>query len=188
MNTSLTLFALVSIIIFTLLLPDHALAEGSNFNFGDFESDIIEGSIDQFVARNRGGGFLALTNLLVNFTVGFIVLIGVIVIVAAGYMYMTAGGDASRVASAKTLLISSLSAMAIALASVVILNVINPKLGSDAEEPQLSVPDQPAQRSGGNTPPRRGGLPPTPPISCSSAAQCPPGNLCQDEVCYRPPY
>ncbi|MEO6077269.1 MAG: hypothetical protein ABIP54_00605 [Candidatus Andersenbacteria bacterium] len=82
-----------------------------------------------------------LVNLFVTFVTGILVIVGVITIVIGGYMYMTAGGNASQVSSAKEMITAALIGIFIAFISVVILNTINPFLGKDAAEPTLGSPN-----------------------------------------------
>jgi TM2 domain-containing membrane protein YozV len=96
-----------------------------------------------------------LVNLFVTFITGILVIVGVITIVIGGYMYMTAGGNASQVSSAKEMITAALIGIFIAFISVVILNTVNPFLGRSAVEPKLGSP-QPSSAilndtsSGGN--------------------------------------
>ena len=78
-----------------------------------------------------------LINLFVTFATAILVIIGVITIVIGGYLYMTAAGNASQVASAKEMITAALIGIFIAFVSVVILNTVNPFLGSKAVEPSL---------------------------------------------------
>jgi TM2 domain-containing membrane protein YozV len=81
-----------------------------------------------------------LVNLFVTFITGILVIVGVITIVIGGYMYMTAGGNASQVSSAKEMITAALIGIFIAFISVVILNTVNPFLGRSAVEPKLGSP------------------------------------------------
>ncbi len=79
-------------------------------------------------------------NNMAKLMMGLIVAVGIIMVVAAGYIYMTAGGDGGKVATAKTMIVMALTGIILALASVLILNTINRKLGSDIKEPKLLLP------------------------------------------------
>ena len=80
--------------------------------------------------------------ILINFFTAFVVGIGLIMIVVAGYMYMTAGGNGSRVDSAKTIIKTALLGIVLALAAYTILYTI----GGDQffQEPQFNLPTRPA--------------------------------------------
>jgi hypothetical protein len=58
----------------------------------------------------------------------FVILVGVVSIVIGGYYYMTAGGSADRVRTAKIWIGSALLGIALALLAYVILNTISPTL------------------------------------------------------------
>ncbi len=114
-------------------------------DWGNFEVG-IPGGAEQGSAITSGGGFKGFIGALATFITGLIIVIGVIVIIIAGYIYMTARGDASQVQKAKTMILSALAGIVLAVAAVVILETINTQLGTAAEEPTLSIP--PASGSG----------------------------------------
>lgn len=60
--------------------------------------------------------------------VALIVAAGLIMVVVGGYIYMTAGGSASRTQTAKTVIGFALLGITIALSSYVILRFVNPAL------------------------------------------------------------
>lgn len=76
-------------------------------------------------------------NVAVNVVIAVLVIIGVISITIGGYLYMTAGGDAGQVKTAKEMILAAIVGIFLSLISVVILNTINKYLGSAAQEPQL---------------------------------------------------
>lgn len=145
-----TIFSTVSCILFAgfgfNVIPAHAQTASSD-SFGRFEvglpggSDFRKGgSIDTFIQSFQDRPILALVGMFVQFVIALIVIIGVITIVIGGYLYMTAGGNAHQVEQAKEMVYSSLVGIFIAFISVVILNTINPFLGSKAVEPTLATP------------------------------------------------
>lgn len=122
-------------------------AGASGGTFGNFEVGLPGGSnfrkgqsIDQFIQGASNAPIKTLVNYLVTFAIGILVIIGVITIVIGGYLYMTAAGNASQVGSAKEMITSALIGIFIAFVSVVILNTINPYLGSKAVEPTIPSP------------------------------------------------
>lgn len=139
MKMVLTVFVLTA----TLLFPAGALAD-SGCQFGELEMPLpgMEGCIDQVTLAS-------FVNTLFEFAIAAIVLIGVILVVVGGYIYMTAGGDASRVSMAKSIIGGALLGIAIALASVVVLKFISPQF-TNLEEPPLKF-DSP-DSSDPNTP------------------------------------
>ena len=60
----------------------------------------------------------------VNWVIGILTLIAVIVIIIAGIMWMTAGGNEEKQTSARSLLISGLIGLGIALAAYAIITVV----------------------------------------------------------------
>ena len=120
-----------------LLLNSPAMAAepatSSKCEFGSFEMPLpgFSGCIDT-TAEN---GFVPYINLIVKLFLGIIVAAGVIAVVIGGYIYMTAGGNASQVDKAKTVITSAIFGIALALASWIILDLINPQLASQLKEP-----------------------------------------------------
>ena len=88
--------------------------------------------IDQFLSENEGRPILAFINLAVNAVIAVLVIIGLITIVIAGYIYMTAGGMGSQVTLAKQMIQAALVGIFLSLVSVIILNTINKYIGSEA--------------------------------------------------------
>lgn len=74
---------------------------------------------------------------LVKLILGFIIVIATITVVVAGYFYMTAGGNATQVAFAKTLLIAAISGVILAATAYVILNTVSPQFASELREPSI---------------------------------------------------
>lgn len=65
--------------------------------------------------------------ILYKFATGAITAVGLIMVVIGGYRYMTAGGNAASVQSAKSLVIGALLGITIALTSYTILETIAPQ-------------------------------------------------------------
>ncbi len=132
-----------------LLLPSALYAQSPNpcpspGTYGCFEVGLPGStklqagqSIESFVGGKDNKPILEFIGIAVNVVVALVVIIGVISIVVGGYIYMTAGGNASQVGTAKEVIKAALLGIVIALTSVVILNTINRFLGSDAIEPEL---------------------------------------------------
>lgn len=129
----------IAVIFFLFLLPTCALAQGGNF--GDLEAPIpgIDRSINALV--NNDAPFTTYLGIVVNIITALIVIAGLIMIVIGGYIYMTAGGSAERVGMAKTFIGSALLGIVLALAAVAILNVINPNIGENLNEPNFGTID-----------------------------------------------
>ncbi len=77
--------------------------------------------------------------LLAQVITGLIIGVGLIVVVAAGYIYMTAGGDGSKVEMAKTMIRAALLGIILALSAVMILRTISPQF-TPTEDPELILP------------------------------------------------
>ncbi|HLC49066.1 MAG TPA: pilin [Candidatus Andersenbacteria bacterium] len=118
--------------------------------FGEFEVGLPGlpkgSSIDRLVGTPDP--ILQFINLAVNAVIAILVIIGLITIVIAGYIYMTAAGDASKVKLAKEMIIAALAGIFLSLVSVIILNTINKYIGSDAQEPALGSPSPGAEGVG----------------------------------------
>lgn len=109
-------------------------------SFGDFEvglPGITDKSIDNFINTSGKKPIVKFIDLAVTVVIAALVIIGVISITIGGYLYMTAGGDAGQVKTAKEMILASIVGIFLALISVIILNTINKYLGTSAEEPQL---------------------------------------------------
>jgi len=70
-----------------------------------------------------------------RWALGVAVLLALVMIIFAGYLYMTAGGDAQRVASAKEKFTNAFIGIIILFAAVLILRTINPDLVLLPEDP-----------------------------------------------------
>lgn len=103
-----------------------ALAQGT---FGNFEAQlpgVRTKSIDVFVSGDRP--LTRYVGFLVNIITAAIVAIGVISIVFAGFLYITDRGNSDNVSKAKSLILSALLGILLALTAWLILNTINPQI------------------------------------------------------------
>lgn len=105
--------------------------------FGDFLYRLpgITGTIDRFVKNPNP--ILRYMNIVITMVIAGIVAIGLISIVVAGYMYVTAGGNAQKVATAKSLIGAALLGIILALGAFLILNTIGTQFASNLQEPTL---------------------------------------------------
>jgi len=147
------LHKITALLMFSLLVPTFmfstldARAATDSCAFGSLEVSLpgfgkdktICDLVNEFSKDKDGksvgeeGALRAYASIIANLFIVGIVGIGLIMIVIGGYMYMTAGGDASQVTSAKTVVISALLGIMLALSTFVILRTINPEiLGPDA--------------------------------------------------------
>ena len=107
-------------------------------DFGEFEVlDQILGGDKKISSQTTGTPFTRLFNRIVTIVIGLTVLLGVGGVVAGGYLYMTAQGNASQVTKGKDFIKTSLLAIALAVASVLLLNTISPQFGEEIKEPSL---------------------------------------------------
>lgn len=122
-----------------------AIASPTPLDFGSFEV------LDQILGQGKEIGnytktqdnatpFTTLFNRLVQIAIGITVLVGVLGVVAGGYLYMTAQGNASQVEKGKDFIKTSLFAIVLAVASVLLLNTISPQFGEEIREPVLPTP------------------------------------------------
>jgi len=108
---------LVAITIFTIAVPVPVLAQGGN--------------VPQEGEEGPCAGKSGLGNCIVaiyRWALGVSVLIAMAMIVFSGYTYMTAGGDANKVAQSKERFAQAFIGLIILFAAVVILRTINPDL------------------------------------------------------------
>lgn len=73
-------------------------------------------------------GFPQYVEALYNLFIGIIGILAVIMIMAGGFQWLLAAGNAQRISGAKTTIISSVLGLVLALTSYTILNLINPDL------------------------------------------------------------
>lgn len=95
-----------------------------------------------------GTPFTDIFNRIIQLVIGLTVLIGVGAVVVGGYLYMTAQGNASQVEKGKDFIKTALFAIALAVASVLLLNTISPQFGDQIEEPVLQRPPRTQSGSG----------------------------------------
>lgn len=105
--------------------------------FGDFLYRLpgITGTIDEFVKNPNP--ILRYMNIVIIMVIAGIVAIALIMIVVAGYMYVTAGGNAQRVTTAKSLIGAALLGIVLVLGAFLILNTIGTQFASELQEPTI---------------------------------------------------
>lgn len=104
--------------------------------------------IDTFVSG--GTPLIRFMRIIINFVTAAVVAIGIITVVVAGYIYMTARGDAGQVGLAKQFLSAALLGIFLALTSYLVLNTISPQF-TDVKEPILPIrcdAENPCRQSG----------------------------------------
>ena len=89
--------------------------------------DICE-FLNTFSNNDLGGSVLVILNFVITALTALVIIIAMISMVIAGYIYMTAGGSADRVSLAKSWIIASLLGITIAVTAWTILYMINPLL------------------------------------------------------------
>ena len=72
----------------------------------------VDGTMEEFVVR------------ILNWLIGFAALICVVMLVFSGYMYMTAGGDESKVAKARKSLTNAIIGLVICFVAVMLVNFV----------------------------------------------------------------
>lgn len=125
-----------------------ALAAADEGIFGKFEAPLpkLEGkTIGQFIRDDCKTPLLRYVSIIINYVTVFIVIISVILIVIGGFIYMTAGGDSTRLGQAKTFIMSALLGIALALTAYLILNTVSSQFTSDLAEPTLTKPGEPVR-------------------------------------------
>lgn len=124
--------------VIAIILPNIASAAApcpDTCKFGCFEVLPGEEKCIDKVVKGSDGGFIGAINFVVKLVLGAAVGLGLIMIVIGGYVYMTAGGNASRVGTAKTMIMSALLGIVLAIAASLILNTISPQFSADIRLP-----------------------------------------------------
>ncbi len=111
-------------------------------DFGKFEVGIPGINAGQdictFVAKGNTP-LLSYLGIIINAATGFIIVIGLMSIVVAGYFYITAGGDSGRISTAKTWFVSALLGIFLALVAYTVLYTISPQF-APTQDPVLNLP------------------------------------------------
>lgn len=126
------------LILLLFAVPSIILAQGNDADdgFGDFEAPLPNGGSTNIDDLAEGNNPLTdYVGLVIQFVTGGIVVLGLISIVIGGYMYMTAGGSAERVSSAKSYISAALLGIVLALTAYLILNTISPQFADDLKDP-----------------------------------------------------
>lgn len=123
------LFFLLNIAFFLLIFVNSASAENikpvlqvpiPNINFSDVSSCGDNQICNNWIAQYIGGIY--------NYAIGIVGMLAAIAMMVGGVMWLTAGGDVSRVGEGKAWIIASVTGLVIALTSYAILYQINPNL------------------------------------------------------------
>ncbi len=124
-------------------IPNGQTAGTCKCAFGDFEAPIPggpSGNVCDYTTRQGGKPLLSYASFFANVIIAMTVAAGIVMVVVGGYIYMTAGGSASRIGTAKSFIGMALLGIAIALTAYIILDTVSPQFASDVEEPKLSTP------------------------------------------------
>lgn len=92
------------------------------------------------------GGLVPTINWIIGIVTAAVIAIGMIVFVVAGYVYMTAGGNAQRIGLAKTLIGAALTGIVLALVAQLLLNTISPQFAREVAEPPTPPPTKVPER------------------------------------------
>jgi len=94
-------------------------------DFGNLEMPI--GSFRGSVCDAAKGGLAGYVGTIATIITAIIIISGLIIVIIGGYVYMTAGGNAQQVSTAKGLIVGALGGIALALLSYLILKSISPQ-------------------------------------------------------------
>lgn len=86
----------------------------------------------------------------VNFLLGIVLLVATVMIIAAGFMWLMAGGAPEKITDAKKRITNAVIGLTLALATYLLLNLINPKLTS-FEALKIGFVDREQLNTGGDT-------------------------------------
>jgi len=109
----------MSMVLFApLAAPVHALDLMPNQDFGDTLGIDSDASLTEIIAK------------LISIVLGFLGIIVVLIILYAGFMWMTAGGDTEKVGKAKSWMINGVIGLVIIAAAWAIANFVTGSIGS----------------------------------------------------------
>lgn len=87
-----------------------------------------------------------------NYAIGIVGILATITIMIGGVIWLTAGGNSSKIGEAKAWIVSSLTGLLIALTSYMVLYQINPEIiGGVSKSLQIAYVDKPADDTGGDS-------------------------------------
>jgi hypothetical protein len=124
--TSLTTLAAITILMAQLLLPAAASA-ACNVNANSSTGQIISGAGQTVGAGSpdcSGSGITNIAHSVVAILGDLVGIIAIIMILVAGFKYITSGGESNKVSSAKTTLIYAMIGIAIAAIAQVLVHVV----------------------------------------------------------------
>jgi hypothetical protein len=114
----------ILVITATFFLPSHIHAEGEGI-FDDINQQTSEArKAAGFSAPDQTGSVQSIVGRLINVSLSLLGTIFVVLIVYAGYLWMTSGGDDTKVANAKKLLASSIIGLFIILTAYAITRMV----------------------------------------------------------------
>ena len=127
---------ILGIVLAGLLTAPFVYAVG----WGSLETISVGGRKDIAEITSYGGGLVRFINVVIRYVLAVAVGLGLIVIVVGGYIYMTAGGNAQRVSTAKSVIGMALLGIVLAVAASLLLNTISPQFSGQVQEPVLKFP------------------------------------------------
>lgn len=127
-------------------VPANSPAGKCTCSMGEFEMPLSFGGYSAFgtidvckwVNEQSSGPLTSYFNILATFGIVAVVGLGLIMIVIGGYFYMTAGGDAGRIGTAKTFIGMALLGIILALTAYLLLNTISSQF-TDVQEPKFDI-------------------------------------------------
>lgn len=140
-------------VILMLVLPLASFAQTTNQNNSAVNPQYDPGFICkqiQNIADIRNYSLGQCVRQLYNFALGISGLIAMGVLVAAGYYYMTAGGDGEQVSHAKEMIGGAISGIIILATAYIILMFLDPRLVNIRNNP--TIPSLPSQSTPASTP------------------------------------
>lgn len=127
--TGMFSLALPAIAADPIQIPPSTASQGpcaSIINKGGNKVTVVENGAEREVPKEEALGYCVVK--VYQWSLGVAVILALLMIILAGYLYMTALGNAQRVETAKEMFAGALTGLVILFAAVVILRTINPEL------------------------------------------------------------
>jgi len=121
-------FSFFLVFIFALTLPVLAADENNNENLKHYKFQIPIGKLKEMNINGNSIGIYI--SEIYKYLIGIVGILATVVIMIGGVIWMTAGGNASRIGEAKAWIGGALMGLVLALSSYTILNTIDPDLVS----------------------------------------------------------
>jgi len=118
MNKKKLLAGLFTLMLTVGMIMPFAMAQGSTINIGQPPIEDVNPTDGNVL------GFTTTVSAVINYLIGFLGLIALVVVLVGGFKWMTAGGDEKKVKAAKDTLIAGVVGLIIVLSAWVIVRFV----------------------------------------------------------------